>query len=112
LTVPDPRPDQAYAGNFFGRKITFHGLKALLGAADFSKAGDRNAGLAAADETTREAARSLLSDLTLRHLYDHPLTDDQGKVDSVMRVGYDIDLDRFESIASLTVGELKNRLLS
>ena len=42
-------------------------------------------------EAAREAARSLLSGLTLQHLFDHPLTDDLGKVDSVMRVNYDID---------------------
>ena len=45
-----------------------------------SKAGDRHAGLAARGETEREAARAVLSGLTLQHLYDHPLTDDEGKV--------------------------------
>ena len=83
----------------------------MLGAADFSKAGDRNAGLAAPGEAAREAARMILSGLTLQHLYDHPLTDDHGQVDSVMRVNYDIDRDAFASIAALTMGELKNHLL-
>ena len=54
----------------------------------------------------------MLSELTLEHLYDRPLTDDQGRVDSVMRVNYDIDRDVFASIAPLTFGELKDRLLS
>ena len=37
--------------------IRFVGLKRLLGAADFPKAGDRHAGLAAPDDLVREAAR-------------------------------------------------------
>ncbi len=85
IPVPEPKPPQTYGGRFFDREISFLGLKKLLGAADFDKAGDRNAGLAAADEITREAARTLLSQLTLQHLYDHPLTDTKGRVDSVMR---------------------------
>src|SRR2546426_227968 len=82
---------EIFRGRYFDRDFPFHGLKRLLGAADVSKAGDRNAGLAAAGETEREVARTILSGLTLRHLYDHPLTDDDGNVDSVMTVNYDID---------------------
>jgi ethanolamine ammonia-lyase large subunit len=111
IPVPEPKPDEIYSGRFLDRLFEFRGLKQLLGAADFSKAGDRNAGLAATDEITREAARTLLSGLTLQHLYDHPLVDDQGAVDSVMRVNYEVDLDVFRSLASSTVGQLKDRLL-
>jgi ethanolamine ammonia-lyase large subunit len=111
IPVPTPRLEQVYSGDFFGRTIAFQGLKKLLGAADFDKAGDRNAGLAARDEVTREAARILLSKLTLQHMYDNPLTDSQGRIDSVMRVNYDIDLDRFATIAPMTLGEFKNHLL-
>ena len=111
ISVPEPKPDQVYGGRFFDREISFLGLKKLLGAADFDKAGDRHAGLAAPDEITREAARTLLSGLTLQHLFDHPLTDSTGRVDSVMRVNYDIDRDLFAKIASLTLGEFKNHLL-
>ena len=111
IHVPAPKPDEVYSLNLFGRDIRFRGLKALLGAADYSKAGDRQAGLAAPSEDLREAARTVLSDLTLQHVYDRPLTDDQGRVDSVMRVNYDIDREVFASIASLTLGDLKDRLL-
>src|SRR5439155_25324662 len=99
-----PKPDGVYTTRGADGSYSFHGVKRLLGAADYSKAGDRTAGLAAAGETEREAARALLSDLTLQHLYDHPLTDDQGQVDSVMRVNYDIDRAAFASVATLTVG--------
>jgi ethanolamine ammonia-lyase large subunit len=111
IAVPEPKPDPLYTAPCFDREITFRGLKRLLGAADYSKAGDRHAGLAAAGETEREAARAALSGLTLQHLYDHPLTDDEGKVDSVMRVNYDIDRATFASVAGLTLGELKDHLL-
>ena len=111
IPVPVPKPDRVYATRVFERVASFRGLKALLGAADFSKAGDRHAGLAAESETDREAARAILSDLTLEHLYDHPLTDDDGRVDSVMRVNYDLDANAFQSVASMRLGELKNHLL-
>jgi ethanolamine ammonia-lyase large subunit len=111
IPVPKPKPDRVYAREFFGEAVSFRGLKQLLGAADFSKAGDRNARLAARSEKLREAARTLLAELTLRHLYDNPLTDDLGQVDSVMRVNYAIDLVRFETIADWTLGQFKNWLL-
>src|SRR5580704_11901626 len=82
IRVPEPQPDEVYAARILDREVTFTGLKCLLGAADYSKAGDRQAGLAAGGEDVREAARTALSELTLAHLYDHPLTDDRGCVDS------------------------------
>jgi ethanolamine ammonia-lyase large subunit len=111
IKVPQPKPDRSYATRACDREVTFHGLKALLGAADVSKAGDRHAGLAVADDVEREAARVILSRLTLQHLFDHPLTDDLGQVDSVMRVNYDIDHDIFAKLAPMTIGDLKNHLL-
>ncbi len=111
IDVPRPRPDAAYAARLPGHDASFRGLKRLLGAADCSKAGDRQAGLAAPDEAAREAARELLGELTLEHLHDHPLTDDRGEIDAVMRVNYDLDRDAFARIASLRLGELKDELL-
>lgn len=111
IRVPEPPPDPVFRGKFLNDDVSFTGLKQLLGAADYSKAGDRNANLAAPSESLREAARQILSGLTLQFLFDHPLTDDEGRVDSVMRVNYDIDHTVFSEIASLTVGELKDRLL-
>lgn len=111
IPVPQPKPDETYCLQMFDCDFSFHGLKRLLGAADFSKAGDRGARLAAESEVEREAARAILSSLTLQHLYDRPLTDDAGRVDSVMRVNYDIDLEIFCEIAPLRLGELKDRLL-
>ena len=111
IIVPAAKPEQTYRARYFDQDFAFVGLKRLLGAADCSKAGDRNAGLAAASEVEREVARTLLSGLTLQHLYDHPLTDNDGNVDSVMTVNYDIDRVAFAEIAELTLGQLKDRLL-
>ncbi|WP_437975684.1 ethanolamine ammonia-lyase subunit EutB [Sorangium sp. So ce295] len=111
IEVPRPRTDVVYATRLPGHGGSFRGLKRLLGAADCSKAGDRQAGLAASDDAAREAARELLGELTLEHLHDHPLTDARGEIDAVMRVNYDIDRDAFAGIASLRLGELKDHLL-
>lgn len=112
INVPEPKPDEVYTLKLVDRDVCFQGLKQLLGAADYSKAGDRHAGLAVSGDDLREAARTALSDLTLDHLFERPLTDDEGRIDSVMRVNYDIDREVFASIASLTLGELKDRLLA
>lgn len=112
IRVPDPKPDELYTTQLFGNTYTFRGLKGLLGAADFDKSGDRLSSLAAKDNVTREAARKILSDLTLRHLYDRPLTDDAGRVDQIMRVNYDIDLDVFNELADRTLGEVKDSILT
>ena len=111
IAVPEPKPDEVYDISLFDRAFQFKGLKVLLGAADVSKSGDRLCGLAARDEVEREAARAILSRLTLQHLYDRPLTSEQGHADSVMRVNYDIDRDAFKDIAGMSLGELKDHLL-
>lgn len=111
ISVPDPLPDETYRSRCFDHDFAFVGLKKLLGTADCSKAGDRHAGLAASSEIEREVARTILSELTLQHLHDHPLTDDKGLVDSVMRVNYAIDRQAFATIADWTVGQLKDHLL-
>ncbi len=111
IDIPSPQADQTYQTTVFDRDYQFIGLKALLGAADFDKAGDRLSDLAARDDIEREAARKILSLLTLQHIYDHPLVDDQGRIDSVMRVNYDIDRAAFAEIANLTIGELKDQIL-
>lgn len=111
INLPTADRERAYSTTVLDRHIEFPNLKTVLGAADISKAGDRVAGLAAKDEISREAARKVLSELTLQHYYEHPLTDLHGRIDSVMQVNYDINQDTFSEIAQLTLGELKDRLL-
>ncbi len=109
--MPAPKTDAAYNITLLDRTFTFANLKHVLGAADISKAGDRKAGLAAANEIEREAARAVLSSLTLQHFFDNPLTNIHGKIDSVMKVNYDIDHTVFATISRLTLGDLKDELL-
>lgn len=111
IPVPPASPGAVYTVELFGKTYRFDGLKALLGAADFDKAGDRLAGLAATSDIAREAARKILSGLTLRHLYERPLTDDDGRIDDIMRVNYAVDLQIFPEFADLTLGEIKNFIL-
>ena len=113
IYVPNgAQSDQGFEILLMQQRYQFADLKHLLGAADINKAGERVAGLVAADEIEREAARSILSGLTLQYLYDHPLTTNAGQIDAIMRVNYDIDLEVFAGIAGLTLGELKDHLLA
>lgn len=112
IAVPALKSDVVYETQLFDRRFAFRGLKRLLGAADYEKAGDRVAGLAAASELEREAARRILSTLTLRELHETPLTDENGRIDEVMRVNYDIDADVFNDHAGMTVGDAKNFILA
>jgi ethanolamine ammonia-lyase large subunit len=112
ILLPKVTPQQAYEIDLHGRKFTFLNLKQLLGAADISKAGDRNASLAATDEVMREAARKVLSELTLQHIFDRPLSNSKNEIDSVMRVNYDINHSVFAEISHLSIGELKDYLLN
>jgi ethanolamine ammonia-lyase large subunit len=112
IPVPTPGGPRAYETRLLGRHHRFDGLKRLLGAADLDKAGDRNAGLAAAGEVEREAARAVLASLTLGELFATPLTDESLRVDEVMRAGYDIDRELFAGMAEWTVGQAKDRLLA
>tara|TARA_R110001583_G_scaffold19481_2_gene76174 strand:+ start:4067 stop:6277 length:2211 start_codon:yes stop_codon:yes gene_type:complete len=112
IDTPASTDPKAYDILLMQKHYRFRNLAHLLGAADVSKAGDRIAGLAASDEIEREAARSLLSQQTLQHLYDTPLTDAEGRIDSVMRVNYDINPATFNTLRQLTLGELKDLMLA
>ncbi|MDP2506071.1 ethanolamine ammonia-lyase subunit EutB [Oceanobacter sp. 3_MG-2023] len=112
IHVPAVAEPQTYDILLMQKRYRFRNLAHLLGAADVSKAGDRIAGLAAADEIEREAARTLLSQQTLQHLYDTPLTDAEGRIDSVMRINYDIDMAIFATLRHMTLGQLKDLMLA
>ena len=111
IQVPAPKPDAPYKITLLDRTFIFFNLKHVLGAADISKAGDRKAALVAVNEIEREAARAILSGLTLQHFFDNPLTNIHGQVDGVMTVNYDINHAVFSTISQLTLGELKDELL-
>lgn len=111
IILPERTAQPELSIRLMEKRYVFRDLKHLLGAADISKAGERISGLAAGDEVEREAARTLLASLTLQQLYDMPLTDRHGRIDSVMQVNYDIDRQKFAAISALTLGQLKDSLL-
>ena len=111
IPVPDPAPDEPYTLALLDRDFRFDGLKALLGRPTSRRPATGWPAWRAGDEVAREAARAILSELTLQHLYDRPLPDADGRVDQVMRANYAIDAEAFGAVADVTLGELKDRLL-
>ncbi|AWN23450.1 ethanolamine ammonia lyase large subunit [Deinococcus irradiatisoli] len=91
--------------------FAFADLRELLGRASAQKSGDELAGLAARSAQEREAARTLLADVPLRTLLDEPLIPYES--DEITRLIVDShDAQAFAPIAHLSVGELRDWLLS
>lgn len=80
----------------------------LLGYASEFKEGDVAIGLGTNDQALRRKARELLRNTSLKSLDEHPIVD--GQLQKALRAN--VDLNVFASIAQLTFGELKDRLLS
>lgn len=101
----------AWATVVRGERFAFDDLRTLLAKANEEKSGDRLAGLAARSETERAAAKTVLADLPLGVLVDEPLLDPEH--DDVSRLlARTHDAAAFAPLRSLTVGELRERLLS
>ncbi|ACL62602.1 ethanolamine ammonia-lyase subunit EutB [Methylobacterium nodulans] len=94
-----------------GERHTFADLKAVLAAASALKSGDELAGIAAANSKVRMAARFVLADTPLMTFLEDlvvPYEDDE-----VTRLIIDShDRNAFAPVASLTVGGLRDWLLS
>jgi ethanolamine ammonia-lyase large subunit len=94
-----------------GTRYTFATLAELLGKASPPRAGDRLAGLAAATAEERIAAKLALADVPLSAILAEPLV--PYETDEVTRLVLDgHDARAFRPIASLTVGEFREYLLS
>jgi ethanolamine ammonia-lyase large subunit len=91
-----------------GETFRFADLRVLLGAANEEKSGDQLAGLAAASETERVAAKMALADLTVGELVGSPLVDD----DVTALIHDTVDVEALAGIASLTLGELREQILA
>ena len=100
-----------YSTTLRGQRYSFPDLRDLLAKANEEKSGDSLAGIAATSHSQRAAAKTALADVPLAAFLDTPLVcpDD----DSVSQVLFD-DHDRaaFATIASWTVGELRDHLLA
>jgi ethanolamine ammonia-lyase large subunit len=101
----------AHAAMIGGTRYVFADLKDLLAKATPCRAGDMLAGIAAADATERVAAQFALADLPLAHFLSEAVV--PYETDEVTRLIVDShDGAAFVSIASMTVGEFRDWLLS
>jgi ethanolamine ammonia-lyase large subunit len=100
-----------YRYNAGGTRHVFEDLRTLLACASPDRAGDRLAGLAAASDEERVAARMALADLPLTRFLAEPLI--PYEADEVTRLIIDThDADAFAPIAAMTTGEFRDFLLS
>ncbi|MDR3638430.1 MAG: ethanolamine ammonia-lyase subunit EutB [Isosphaeraceae bacterium] len=91
-------------------RFVFEDLRDVFAKANEEKSGDRLAGIAAASERERVAAKRVLAGLTLAEIVDRPLIDPDE--DDVSRLIVDThDRLAFASIAGMTVGEFREYLL-
>ena len=100
-----------FAHTIDGVRYTFPDLKDLLAKATPQRTGDALAGIAAESARQRVAAQYALADVPLAHfLSEHVVP---CEIDEVTRLIVDThDSGTFEPIASFTVGELRDWLLS
>jgi ethanolamine ammonia-lyase large subunit len=93
------------------KSYRFPGLKALLAKASPARSGDYLAGIAAATEEERMAAKIALAEVPLKSFLEEELV--PYEEDEVTRLIFDEhDPIAFAQIADLTVGEFRNWLLS
>ena len=99
-----------FAQTIGAQRHVFNDLKTLLAKASPARSGDYLAGLAAASEGERMAARMALADVPLSVFLNEALVPYED--DEVTRLILDRhDAQAFQPIASLTVGEFRNWLL-
>jgi len=110
VSIPNVYPDEDVFG-YLTRTVGFFDAKRYLqviGAANQYKEGDEAIGVAAADETSRQNARSLLANTKLGDLLSHPLlSDNQYKL-----INDTTDRATQQATASWTMGFLKSYLLN
>lgn len=101
----------AYQATLRGETFAFVDLRELFGRANEEKSGDQLAGVAARSQRERIAAKIALADVPLQQILARPLIDPD--MDDVTRLVLDQhDAEAFAEIASLTVGEFREYLLS
>jgi ethanolamine ammonia-lyase large subunit len=99
------------AATIRGTTYTFEDVKQVLGRAGAPKSGDDLAGVSAREHIERVAARAVLSGLTLAQLRQSPVIPYED--DELTRLFEDtLDESAYQVIAALTVGELREFLLS
>jgi ethanolamine ammonia-lyase large subunit len=91
-------------------QFIFRDLRDLLAKANEEKSGDQLAGLAARSERERVAAKRKLADLSLGEIVRQPLIDpSHDEVSRLLLESYDVE--RFQPIQGMTVGEFREFIL-
>ncbi|WP_019240709.1 MULTISPECIES: ethanolamine ammonia-lyase subunit EutB [Bacillus] len=92
------------------QRFQFYSIREVLAKASEEKSGDIMAGVAAQSLLERMAAKVVLSEMTLKDLFENPVIPYES--DEVTRVIYD-DINHYiyKEISSWTVGDLRNRIL-
>ncbi len=94
-----------------GQTYRFDGLKTLLAKASPARSGDFLSQVAAGDDRERAAAQMALADLPLKaFLHEQVVPYEQDEVTRLIVDSH--DLLAFAPVASLTVGDFRNWLLS
>lgn len=100
-----------YSANSGGERFVFAGLKQLLASASSRRSGDELAGISASSDAQRVAARRALADLPLKTFLSEVLVPYED--DEVTRLIIDThDRNAFSRFGSMTVGDLRDWLLS
>jgi len=100
-----------YAHTIRGERLVFRDLRELFAKANEVKSGDALAGIGAASERERVAAKCALAEVTLADIVANPLVDPES--DDVSRLILDThDREAFRAIGHLTVGAYRELLLS
>ncbi len=100
-----------YQTTIRGESFRFADLREVFAKSNEEKSGDQLAGVAATSERERVAAKLVLADLTLGEIVAEPLIDPA--IDDVTRLILDtLDQEAFQPLASLTVGQFRERILS
>lgn len=97
-----------YSSTVHGERFFFADLPELLARANERKSGDELAGIAAASERERVAAKLALADVRISDFHDQALVDDE--VTAATRAA--IAAAAYAAIASLTVGQLRELILA
>src|SRR5437764_9010044 len=99
----------SYAATVRSERFVFADLRELFAKANEEKSGDQFAGVAAATERERVAAKLALADVPLAAIVANPFVDDD--VTRLILDGHDRDAFR-DRLAGLTVGEFRELLLA
>jgi len=100
----------SYSATIRGERFVFPDLKSLLAKANEEKSGDQLAGIAAATQRERVAAKMALADVALEELVNNPIIDpDHDEVSRALLASQ--DEHHFLQLRSQTVGELREYLL-